>query len=208
MKKFVDFTGQRFGRLLVIKRIENGKGGQPRWLCICNCGGKTTSFSSSLIKKNGGTKSCGCLQKTIATTHNLSRSRFYSIWRSMNKRCKDKNHKSFCLYGGKNIKIEWDNFEQFRDDMYDSYLVHCEKFGEKDTTIDRIKNTGNYCKNNCRWATQKEQCRNKTTNIFLTYNGETKPFAYWLEKFGKTYSGLHYRIDTMKWSAKKALETN
>ena len=57
-RKFIDLTEQRFGRLVVVERVENGKWGQMRWLCKCNCGNEKTIDDGSL--KSGHTKSCGC----------------------------------------------------------------------------------------------------------------------------------------------------
>ena len=58
MGKFVDLTGQKFGRWTVIKRVENSKGGKARWLCKCDCGSEKIVLGVELRK--GTTKSCGC----------------------------------------------------------------------------------------------------------------------------------------------------
>lgn len=79
----------------------------------------------------------------------------------MNDRCKYKSNASYKNYGWRWIVCEWKTFEEFKDDMYESYLEHVKKFWEKQTTIDRIDANWNYCKDNCRWATYSEQNRNK-----------------------------------------------
>mgnify|MGYP001605568036 FL=1 len=77
----------------------------------------------------------------------------------MKARCNNpKNHK-YPIYGARGIKCLWNKFEDFRDDMYESYLEHVKEFG-KNTSIDRIDVNGHYCKENCRWATAKEQSIN------------------------------------------------
>lgn len=61
MSKFIDLTGQKFGRLTVIERAKNYKSGQSRWLCKCDCGNEKVIAVGNL--KNGHTQSCGCLRK-------------------------------------------------------------------------------------------------------------------------------------------------
>jgi hypothetical protein len=63
--KLIELTGQTFGRLTVIKRVENSNAGQPRWMCSCECGTETIVFGQNL--RNGTTKSCGCLISETAT---------------------------------------------------------------------------------------------------------------------------------------------
>jgi len=98
-------------------------------------------------------------------THGLTRkngkkTRIWRIWQCINTRCKNKNRYEYKNYGGRGIKNEWKSFIDFRDDMYKNYLKHCEEYGEKETTIDRVDNNGNYNKRNCKWSTNREQNRN------------------------------------------------
>lgn len=109
-------------------------------------------------------------------THGLSRSRFYSIYRGILSRTRF-NTGLFPIYIGK--KCFWNTFISFKNDMYESYLEHCNKFGIKNTTIDRINGEGDYEKENCRWATPREQANNTKRTINITFNGKTLSISNW-----------------------------
>lgn len=104
-KNFNDLTGQRFGRLTVIKR-HTPKGQKVRWLCKCDCGNEKDISAYELT--SGNTKSCGCLQ---AESRYLRRNpegrgtRLYGVWKAMKQRCRDKNHKGYRLYGARGINV-------------------------------------------------------------------------------------------------------
>lgn len=100
--------------------------------------------------------------------------RFYQIYIWIKVRCKSKKWKRHELYSWRWIKCLWNSFEEFRNDMYEPYLEHVKIFWESQTTIDRINNDWDYCKENCRRATQKEQ-RNNTRSL-------TWKQKYWLSK--------------------------
>ena len=202
-----DLIGQKFGRLIVIKRMGNNKWGNLRWLCRCVCGKEKTIQGSHL--KSGATKSCGCLnrEKTsiVNTKHghlkNGKRSKTHIVWQHMIQRCTNLRDKGYPNYGGRGIKVckRWQNsFENFLEDM-----------GEvpEGYQIDRINNNGNYCKENCRWSTRKEQQRNKRDNHLETYKGKTQCLAAWAEEFDINYSTLCSRIFRSGWSIEKALTT-
>ena len=125
----------------------------------------------------------------------------------MQTRCYYKKFKHFHNYGGRGIKCLWKTFEEFRDDMHASYVEHVKEFGERGTTLDRTDNNGNYCKDNCRWATQKQQARNKRTTLLLTYKGQTKPLVDWAEEYNIPYHTLEGRVNAYGWGVEKALRT-
>src|SRR3990167_5274116 len=201
-----NLEGQRFGRIIVGEQIQRKKTKRVSWSCICNCGNITIVYASALIA--GSTKSCGCLQKENLkkrkTTHGLRYTRFYNIYHSMYSRC---NSKNYLNYSGIGIKCLWKSFEEFRDDMYESYKAHCKQFGEKQTTIDRIDNNGNYCKENCRWANNTAQQRNKRSNVLITYLGKTKCLGEWAKSEDIKYMLLYKRIVMRKWSIERAFNT-
>jgi hypothetical protein len=99
--------------------------------------------------------------------HGMFGTRFYGIFYKAKWRCQ-KTHPACKYYYNKGIMFLWKSFTEFKDDMYKSYLEHIKEYGEKQTQIDRIDSNKHYCKENCRWATLKEQ--NKNRNLTHTYN--------------------------------------
>jgi hypothetical protein len=87
------------------------------------------------------------------------------IFNAMRRRCKYPSQKSYKYYGGKGIIVEWNKYLDFKNDMYGSYLEHISIYGKRETTIDRIDSDKNYCKENCRWATYKQQAESKKLKL-------------------------------------------
>jgi len=114
-------------------------------------------------------------------------------------RCYNNKNKSYEYYGGRGITVslEWHDFKQFAIDMAGSY---------EGLSIDRIDNNLGYSKNNCRWATDKEQTRNARSNIMLTFNGEEKNLSSWCEEFGINYWAGMSRYKR-GWTIEKILTT-
>lgn len=199
--KLIDMTGQKFNRLTAIKRIDLKK-----WLFKCDCGNEKV-IDSYCVRK-GITKSCGCYNAEVAsergTIHGLRDSSEYHTWASMKQRCNinTANKENFDLYAGRGITVcdRWINsFENFIEDM-----------GMKPSakhSIDRIDNNKGYYKENCRWATNKQQSRNKRDNFYITYKNETKTLVGWCEELNLNYGTIHARLKVYKWSVEKAFTT-
>ena len=202
--RLIDLTGKRFGRLVVIRRAETDKNKAVRWICLCDCG--NTKVVSGPHLRNGDTQSCGCLRRELVgirsaeiarhvginnKKHGMRGTRLYNIWQGMKARCLNINSKYYKRYGFRGITIcdAWrDSFEAFRDwALANGY--------RDDLTIDRIDNGGNYCPENCRWITMKEQQNNRRSNRFITYNGKTKTVSQWASEIGVSTGMLYHRLD-------------
>lgn len=150
--KFVDRTGQRFGRLVALARAGTDQNKKVLWRCICDCGKETIATSGSLVTKN--TTSCGCYLIEKITKHGCYKKSSYHTWRAMMRRCHVSTDKDYPLYGGQGIKVcdEWKTYENFAKDMGEP---------QGDESLDRIDTYGNYEKTNCRWASRSQQQKNK-----------------------------------------------
>jgi len=153
-----------------------GKQAHRKAVFECFCGDKIITRISAVI--HGNVKSCGCIKRNKNvkrfTKHNMSDSLEYATWESMLQRCYNKKSKFYYNYGGRGIKIceQWKNsFSNFFKDM-----------GFKPTpkySIERIDVNGNYCPENCKWADRLEQDRNRRSNVYIEYNGETRIISDW-----------------------------
>jgi hypothetical protein len=157
MIKFRDYSGQRFGKLVAIKYIER-RNKLTIWLCQCDCG--NTKEISLYSFKYGNTKTCGCSKEYSGANNpnyknGLCYSKEYSIWSAMKRRCKNPKHKDYKHYGERGIKVceRWLSFDNFYEDMG--------KIPSEKHSIDRIDVNAGYCKENCKWATQREQMSNR-----------------------------------------------
>ena len=201
-----DLTGQKFGRLTVIRRDGSDKFGKPMWLCECDCGSITSVGSRLLII--GRVRSCGCLRIETTTanrsTHGLSKTKTHNEWCGMKQRCYNPKSKRYEHYGGRGIQVcdSWKNdFTKFHNDV--AKLPH---FNEPGYTLDRINNDGDYEPMNVRWANDVIQQNNKRTNHRLTYNGETHTIAEWARLTDIPYDRIRHRLNR-GWSVERTLGT-
>lgn len=199
-----DLTGLRFGRLLAVAIIGRTSQGRCVWECRCDCGVITKTTREHLTRTQGHTRSCGCLYvETVGhelRTHGLSNVLGYSNWVEMRRRCNDPTRPEYPRYGGRGIKVcaRWFSFQNFIDDMGPPpSAVH---------SIDRIDNDGDYCPENCRWATFVEQARNNRRNINLTHRGITQCVAAWEQCLGFK-EGLVSKRLKRNWTIERALDT-
>jgi len=199
--RLIDLTGQRFGRLIVLEKTIKRKNRNVVWKCLCDCGVIIFVRSDSL--KSGITKSCGCFNKDRLKEsnykHGMHKTKIYKIWQTMMQRCYNQNNSAYHNYGGRGIKVckRWHDFNNFYADLGDPEVGY---------SLDRIDNNGDYTPENCRWATRKEQARNRRSNKFLKYNGKIICLSEALEENGVKHDVFYHRI-RLGWSIEKALTT-
>jgi hypothetical protein len=192
-KRTVNLIGQKFGRLEVISFSRVNKNRFAMWLCACDCGRKVTLASNSLKRSKKPTKSCGCLarEKTAMRRfkHGMTKLPEMRIWIKMKRRCFAPDEHGYENYGARGIGVceAWKHdFKKFFDDV-----------GPRPTakhTLERIDNNGHYEPGNVRWATRKEQQRNRRTNHLITFGGQTLCLAEWAERIGISSSAMNGRF--------------
>lgn len=200
--------GVKFGRLTALRFVrwhefKSGKR-QQVWEFVCDCGNQTEAFLGNV--KRGHTKSCGCLlvetRPLIRLKHGDSPksgpTHLYIVWCGIKQRCEDVNCRLYPRWGGRGIKVLWSCYEDFKRDMAESY--------REGLQIERIDNNGHYCKENCKWATAREQAFNRRSNRILEFNGERKPLGIWAEQLGFKYGTLQRRL-YVGWPVEAALTT-
>jgi hypothetical protein len=196
-------VGQAFGRWTVLCRATNSGCGNVRWICRCECGIVAIVIGNSLHRKIS--RSCGCLSAELArtrTTHGLRRSREYGIWASIKQRCTNPATSHYLRYGGRGITLctEW-------SDSFEAFYAHVGPAPGSAFQIDRINNDLGYEPGNVRWATIKQQARNKSGTVRLTFDGKTQSIADWSELTGISPSTLYSRVKRRRRPTEEILST-
>jgi len=202
MNALPDFTGQRFGRLLVVQYVGIDKRHNRSYECKCDCG-KTIRLAAAVLK--AGQQSCGCLQIERATetlravierqvVHGMSGTLTYISWAAMIARCFDYRRPVFGRYGAKGITAC-----KFLAESPKNLLAVVGERPGKEFTLDRKDCKGHYscgscdqCKGagwptNVRWATAQQQACNRKNNVWITINGIRKTRSQWAEHLGMSY---------------------
>lgn len=194
----LNVQGTRYGSWLVVARDHNYRGSDTRWVCRCDCGTQKSVNIQPL--RNGTSTSCGCQRgKLIKRHHQIGDVRRhdmpeYRTWSGIKTRCFNIKDPKYPLYGGRGVVMcpEWQaSFERFLADVGTRPSEH--------HTLDRRDPNGNYEPSNCRWATIKEQNRNKRTTRFIIYNGERRKVAEVAEEIGQSINTVwrnHQQLET------------
>lgn len=186
--RFQDLTGVKSDHCEVVGFVGYLKR-YSVWLCNCECGNqflaRCNQFSASTAKERR--PACGCRNRT----HGATGSPLYNIWAGILQRCYNPNSPSYRNYGERGIAVcrRWrESYEAFAEDMGDRPT--------DDHSIDRIDNDGNYCKENCRWATQREQTLNSAVPTWVEYGGERLCLSQWGERIGLSRERIRQRVNT------------
>ena len=160
-RSMIDYTGETHGYLTALEPV-GYRSGKMYWLCRCKCGNLKEIASVNI----GRTISCGCVKRSALGVSNALRTKStqrsasseYKSWKAMIQRCNNPNAPNFSLYGAKGVRVteRWmgrEGFTNFAKDMGKRPVGH---------SLDRINGAGNYEPSNCRWATAREQNRNRT----------------------------------------------
>jgi hypothetical protein len=193
--------GHRYSRLTVLKDCGSTDNGKKLWLCACECGSTCVAPTGAL--RSGNTKSCGCLNRERAAerirermvTHGLSGHPLYTTWAHMVRRCVDADDPNFHNYGGRGIAVcdRWLRGEMGMDGI-ECFIADMGPRPTRFHSIDRRNNDGNYEPDNCRWATKREQNRNKRSNKLVELDGEILCLKDACTLAGANYSSVQFRL--------------
>lgn len=195
------YMGITFGRWTVTGDAPDQK--RSRMLaCVCECGNTKEIYLGSLT--SGASSSCGCLNSEMASarrkTHGLAKTRTHNIWVPMKARCLNESCRAYKNYGGRGITVaeRWLEFSNFLEDM-----------GEcpDSMSLERKENSEGYSKDNCKWATAKEQANNTRRNQTFSVDGQTLTISQISELYGVEYFMLRARLMILKWPVEKAIKT-
>jgi hypothetical protein len=210
VKVATEFVPETFGRLTTLGpkfRLPVGNKGKYESLQVCECSCRKTVIVAARSLGAGSSQSCGCLQKERVsqsnTIHGMRQSPEYSSYQNMKDRCMNHNNPEYHNYGGRGIRV----CDRWREPNGQGFLNFLSDMGTKpfeNLTVERKLVNGNYCPENCCWATNTEQARNRRSNLNLTHDGKTQCLAAWAEELGIPRSTLKNRLQG-GWSIEEAL---
>lgn len=215
-RSLIDISGQKFGRLTVIKRAANGACNKSQWEYQCDCGNDIVVIGNNL--KRGIVSSCGCIKRELLEKKNFrhggakrgANDRAYSCLDSVKYRVS--TNIKYIQKGTSICDNYKNNYEAFKLDL--GPITDPER-----NTVDRIDNDGHYSCGKCaqciemgwamnvRWATPTEQANNTRRNKNITHNGKTQSISMWAREVGINQATLWHRITVVNWTVKDALET-
>lgn len=188
--KFDEYIGVAYNSLAILEVWRDKDKGETMCKCLCDCGNEHITYLHKV--RYGQVKSCGC--KRGNRKHGEHRHRLYRIWQAMKSRCSNPRTMNYKYYGGKGVKVDerWSDYSQF--------AIWAKSNGYKDRlTIDRIDPNGNYCPENCRWVTMKEQNNKHKSNLYqVHFRGDIYSLRDFTDIIGESYSKLQTQLQRGK----------
>lgn len=208
MRAPIDWS-QYVGRVFcewTVLAIENGAR-RARFICSCSCGTRKSVDAGSVV--SGASKrcwTCSIRLRSRPLTHGATVggqvTPTWESWRAMNERCRNPRHRCYENYGARGISV----CDRWRD-SYENFLADMGERPSRSHSIDRYPDmNGNYEPGNCRWATSREQNRNRRSSRRLTIDGKTMCVVEWAEAVGVNSSTLRDRIHN-GWPERDAVMT-
>ena len=190
----INETGNTYNCLTIIREAEK-KNGRRCVICRCSCGNEKEFILASI--KSGSTKSCGCSKIKHGHTAFKKESPTHISWRSMKERCKRKSHAKWYLDKGITVCERWSLFDNFIEDM-----------GERPSgmTLERIDGNTGYSKENCKWASIRDQMNNRSNTRLMNVKGNIFPLSIFSEKLNIPLETLRRRINR-GWDIHKIIST-
>jgi hypothetical protein len=195
MSKKLDIIGKKYGKMTVLSEGGRTNFGKVKFICKCDCGNTKEVIGSGLLR--GTTTSCGCVHRAMISAlgkscgDGMPMCRLKKIFKAMNTRCYNKNSTGYKYWGGKGVTIcdEWkDNYKAFHDwAIVNGY--------RDDLSIDRIDHEMGYIPSNCRWATDKEQANNMSSNHVVYFNFEQYTMTQFAELIGTKRDAIKHLFD-------------
>lgn len=196
-------AGQKYGRLTVLRPTDdNGH----VFLCSCSCGKEHETSRRGLL--SGASSSCGCLRRERATeaareaclTHGMTHTKEYKAWAAMINRTRP-NSKDRSRYSDRGIHV-WPGWK--KRGGFQLFLSEVGRAPSPHHSLDRKNNNRGYEPGNLRWATIKQQARNRRDNRFVTAFGRTQTLADWVDETHLKYATVQRRLN-VGWSPERAL---
>ena len=202
--KLIDLTGATFGNLTVSHRVGKSKKKGAKtaiWRCLCTCGRQRDILGKYL--RLGKIKACNIDgHRWRDPNRGAAPAMFrltYASWRTMRRRCNDPKHNKYANYGARGITVctRWEK-------SFDNFLKDMGPRPSKLHSIERNDVNGNYGPDNCKWATNAEQARNRTNTVMVTHEGREMKLIDLVTEFGLSRQHVYGRLAS-GWTLEQAI---
>lgn len=191
-RKHIDMTGQQFGCLSVLHRIESDTQ-HAKYMVRCTRCAHEKSMYAENVRRAEGTKTGGCTNcMTSSFKHGLHADEGYKTWEGMMRRCYNPECEAYKHYGARGLDV----CQEWHDPAIFLTWLKEQGWERGALQVDRRENDLGYSPNNCRVVTVKVNQRNKRTNVYVEIRGERMSVAEAAERYGVNYTTVLYRAKT------------